>query len=480
MSFQAPPTLLTLAVQSLLKDEALAISALQDLPMELFPPLFKAAFDGRQLKILKAMVAAWPFPCLPVGALKFPDVATLKAVLDGIDMQLTGNFCQRVRKLQVLDLRNVHHDFWDVWARTEDGDHSAEIACERQRRKRLHRYALRQHLKVVTDICLGFHLDEHQAYLLQWAQKRRGSLHLCCVKMQIWGLRMDTLGKFLSIFQPDSFEELELSIEWTPSMMEHFAPCLGQMRNLHKLFLTLKHENFFRPVITPTALEGKRATKFISHFSKLNCLQYLYMTGVYFLNGHMRKLLWCLKTPLEFLSIALCKFSQSDLESFVQCQSLCHLKHLDLAGVNLSGLSLVPLRIFLESVADTLQTLELEHCRMNDSQLSALFPALSRCSQLIKINFYDNDISMAVLKDLLCHTANLGQLILELYPAPLECYETGYVISIDRFVQLSSELRNTLCAVRQPQSFSFATFICLECCQRSSYDAEMTLCLCWQ
>lgn len=96
MSFQAPPTLLSLAIEGLLKDEALAISALQELPRDLFKPLFKAAFTGRHTKILKEMVAAWPFPCLPVGALmKFPDRMMLQAVLDGVDMHLAGNFHPR-------------------------------------------------------------------------------------------------------------------------------------------------------------------------------------------------------------------------------------------------------------------------------------------------------------------------------------------------------------------------------------------------
>ncbi|OBS73865.1 hypothetical protein A6R68_15602, partial [Neotoma lepida] len=74
--------LLQLAVQSLLREEALAISALQHLPMGLFPPLFNAAFIGRHAKILKAMR----------------------------------------QKLQVLDLRNVHHGFWDGCAEGEDGE----------------------------------------------------------------------------------------------------------------------------------------------------------------------------------------------------------------------------------------------------------------------------------------------------------------------------------------------------------------------
>ncbi|EGW15183.1 PRAME family member 12 [Cricetulus griseus] len=81
---------------------------------------------------------------------------------------------------------------------------------------------------------------------------------------------------------------------------------------------------------------------------------------------------------------------------------------------------------------------------MKDSQFSALLPALSSCYQLTWVSLYDNDISMAVLKGLLYHTANLSQLILELFPAPLECYVMGYAIQEDRFVRLSTDLTNTL------------------------------------
>ena len=65
MSFQAPPTLLSLAVQSLVKNEALAINALQELPRELFPPLFKAALTGINTTILKEMVGSWNRMALP-------------------------------------------------------------------------------------------------------------------------------------------------------------------------------------------------------------------------------------------------------------------------------------------------------------------------------------------------------------------------------------------------------------------------------
>ena len=81
MSGQTPPT------RTLLTHEALIKSSLEELPTVVFPALFKEAFAGRQTNLLKAMVAAWPFHCLPVGSLmKTPDLETLQAVLDGVEI----------------------------------------------------------------------------------------------------------------------------------------------------------------------------------------------------------------------------------------------------------------------------------------------------------------------------------------------------------------------------------------------------------
>ena len=90
MSVQNPLRLLNLAGKSLLTNEALAISALEYLTIELFPPLFMEAFYGRHRKTLKALVQAWPFVRLPLGGLmQTPHVVTLQAVLEGLDVLLT-------------------------------------------------------------------------------------------------------------------------------------------------------------------------------------------------------------------------------------------------------------------------------------------------------------------------------------------------------------------------------------------------------
>lgn len=81
------PTLQNLARHSLLRNEAVNMSSLEELPIVLSSALFKEAFEGRHTNIINAMVAAWPFPCLPVETLmKTPLLETLKPVIDGVDM----------------------------------------------------------------------------------------------------------------------------------------------------------------------------------------------------------------------------------------------------------------------------------------------------------------------------------------------------------------------------------------------------------
>lgn len=188
----------------------------------------------------------------------------------------------------------------------------------------------------------------------------------------------------------------------------------------------------------------------------------------------------CLMTPLETFSVTCYIISQNELNSFSCCKSLFQLKHLELRGVILHDVDIMSLRGFLEKVADTLETLDLQCCRMKDSQLYALLPALRNFSQLTTVKFYSNKFSMPILKDLLQHTANWSTVNVEQYPAPLECYDDSAQVSVERFAQLCRELMDTLRAIRQPKNISFATEICYTCGERCVYHNGPRLCCCWQ
>lgn len=176
----------------------------------------------------------------------------------------------------------------------------------------------------------------------------------------------------------------------------------------------------------------------------------------------------------------LCQLSQSDLESFPQGWNYCQLKHLSLRGVILTTLNVTPLRDFLASVADTLHTLKLEDCGMKDSHLNVLMPALNQSTQLTNVNFYDNDISMAAMQDLLHHTGNLSQLTVEQYPAPVEVYDDWSYVLAERFSHLCSELMNTLISVRQPKSICFGSYACYDCGMHYVYQKKTEPCDCSQ
>lgn len=186
-------------------------------------------------------------------------------------------FSHRQSTLRVLDLRNVHNVFWDVWPGVE-GLQCLEGSF-------LPRYAQRQLLMVVTDFDLRLNLDEHQAYLLQWAQQQKSSVRLCCLKMTICGTSLEMIRMVMKTFQPCYLEQLDLSTNWNLITLSRFAPWFGQMRNLRKL-----HVSHIYMKRNKEDIEQKCVARFISQISKLNCLQNLSMNGVYISSERMKQL----------------------------------------------------------------------------------------------------------------------------------------------------------------------------------------------
>nr|XP_042122682.1 PRAME family member 12-like [Peromyscus maniculatus bairdii] len=478
MSLEAPSTLLELSMKSLLRNEALAISVLQQLPSEFFPSLFKEAFRSRHMKILTAMVAEWPFSCLPVGVLMQDlDVVILKALLDGVDMILSQQVHLRRSKLRVLDLRKECHVFWDVWPGIKCGETSTGTFSKEQKENDLPRYDVRQRLKVLTDFYLNVHLDKEQAYLLQWAQQQQGAVQLCCLKMIISNTPEQLFMMVFNTFKPYYIEELHLSVWWSPRVLSHFAHCFGQMRNLRKLHLHLITIYTYREVYTLEDIE-KYTTRFFAQISKLRCLQDLLINDLDFCNEHMKQFFRCLKSPLESLSIKLHKFSPSNWKYLSQCQWLFQLKHLTLFSASLFNLCPTALQVLLKSVADTLQTLQISNCCIRDSEHGTLLPALSQCLQLSSVNFYDTVISLSAMKDLLQSLANLSKLTEEHYPAPLECYDDQGHVLVNKFANVCPDLLNTIRAKREPKVIYFATKSCSTCSQRCVFDRKTRLCPC--
>ncbi|XP_023616562.1 PRAME family member 20-like [Myotis lucifugus] len=420
MSLRTPPTLLRLAGESLLRDQASAIAALEYLPAELFPLLFIQACWRRMQKPLKAMVHAWPFTVLPLGCLSQMSLnKLLKAVLDGLDVLLAQEVPPRRWKLRVLDFRNTGAKFWRMWCgdSTQKCSRTEPVAVHSSSPNMEHPLAP---LKVFLD--LNFNErdgDEFLKYIIQWAQQREGLLHLCCKALSISEGPFQRVRRVLDGVQLDCIQEAEM--------------------------LSLRH------------------------------LQELDMDSPFFLRGRLDQMLRCLQTPLDKLCITNCQqLTHSDLTHLFQCPNLRQLKSLHLFGLSLADFSLEPLRALLEAVAPTLEGLGLDNCAMADSQVETILPVLSRCHQLRGFTISENNFSVDTVEKLLRHTARLSSLELELYPVPLEYYRIQGTVNEERLVLLRAELTGILKELGQPRSIFLGTKYCHNSGKCKVYDAEFS------
>ncbi|XP_061040078.1 PRAME family member 12-like [Eubalaena glacialis] len=450
-----PPRLLDLVGMSLLRDEALAFAALEDLPTEFFPPLFMEAFHGRHSETLKAMVQAWPFVRLPLGGLmEMPHVGTLRAVLDGLDVLIAQKDCPRRCKLRVLDLRNTGQDFWSMWSgsnvHVSSSSSMAPVAKDRSRTEQP-----LAPLEVFIEICLNEGtMDEFFIYLMQWVEKRKVSIHLCCKKLKIVSMPMENIMTVLSMVQLDCIQEVQVNCTWHLSTLAMFAPLLGQMSNVQRLLLS--------PIHVPALeeQEEQHVIQITSQFLRLRHLQDIRMESPSFLQGRLDKMLRCLKTPLENLAITHCLITESDLKHLSHCLNISQLKGLDLSGVTLTDFSPELLQVLLEKAAATLQELDLNLCGIMDCQLEAILPALSHCSQLRTFSMCGNLLSMAIMEKLLRHTDGLPSLILELYPAPRESYGSQRILHLGRLAQLQAELIEIMRNLGRPRTIWISSSPC--------------------
>nr|XP_005544804.2 PRAME family member 1 isoform X1 [Macaca fascicularis] len=473
MSIRAPPRLLELAGQSLLRDQGLAVSAMEELPRVLYLPLFMEAFSRRHFEALTVMVQAWPFTRLPLGSLmKTLHLETLKALLEGLHMVLTQKDRPRRWKLQVLDLRDVDENFWAVRPGAWALSCSPEATSMRQTAEDCPRMGEHQPLKVFIDICLKeIPQDECLRYLFRWVYQRRGLVHLCCSKLVNYLTPIKYLRKSLKIIHLDSIQELEIrNMSW-PRLIRKLRCYLKEMKNLRKLIFSRCHR-----YTSDNDLEGRLVAKFGSVFLRLEHLQSLKIKLVTFFSGHLEQLIRCLQNPLENLELTCGYLLEEDVKCLSQYPSLGYLKHLNLSYVPLFRLSLERLGALLEKVAATLETLILEGCQIHYSQLSAILPGLSCCSQLTTFYFGRNFMSVDALKDLLHHTSGLSKLSLETYPAPDESLNSLVRVDWEIFTLLRAELMRTLREVRQPRRIFIGPTPCPSCGSSPSEVLELHLC----
>ncbi|XP_036301091.1 PRAME family member 12 [Pipistrellus kuhlii] len=481
MSIRSPPTLLQLAAESLLRDQALAIAALEYLPAELFPQLFIQAYRSRRHQVLKAITQAWPFTVLPLGGLPHLSLdEVFKAVLDGLDVVLAQDVRLRRCKLRVLDLRYMAPNFWKIWCGDSTQKYSPIFPVTEHRSSPNMEHPLAP-VEVFLDLNFNEkNREEFLMYVIQWAQQREGLLHLCCKTLRIAAVPFYRVRKVLDAVQLDCIQQVDLSCTWDLPTLGTFALYMGQMGNLQKLFLfhiqvlgeEEEEEEYEEEEEEEeeeeldweeewAREEQEEQISFFQFFSQMLSplhLRELVLDSPSFLRGRLHQMLSCLQSPLEKLLINRCRrLTHSDLEHLFQCPHLRQLKSLRLCCASLADFSPEPLRALLEALAPTLQELYLENCAMVDSQVEAILPVLSRCHQLREFTLRKNRLSVATVEKLLRHTAGLRSLDYEYYPVPRECYTTLGTVNWDRLALVRAELKGILRELGQPRAIKLAT-----------------------
>ncbi|XP_021099098.1 melanoma antigen preferentially expressed in tumors-like [Heterocephalus glaber] len=307
MTTQSPLTLYELTKQSLLNSETIASTALHDLPSMIFHEIFMEAFMGEHNEVLKVMVQAWPFPCLPLRTLmtlrkpKTPhpqfgeitlqqrNLRTLQALLDGIDIQLSQKVHHRWR-LQVLDWRDVHRDFWTVGPRAMRAAYSEHSSSKEAGKPGLRKK--KPTLTIFAHLCFeawsrscALH-DELQLCLLKWARKRKASVHLSSEKVMIKSDAVFKILKLLHAVQLDSIQELDLSIDWGQENMKAFVPLLRKMTKLH----TFHFSSLSPEVYTSSGKNKWHSRIYAFHLGQMQSLRELHIDHVFFLEGTLHKI----------------------------------------------------------------------------------------------------------------------------------------------------------------------------------------------
>ncbi|XP_012872080.1 PREDICTED: melanoma antigen preferentially expressed in tumors-like [Dipodomys ordii] len=311
MSIRTPASLQHLAMQSLLSYQALATSGLEDLPVLLFPWLFQEAYARGHTEVLKAMVQAWPFSCLPLGDLaKSPDLETFKAVLDGLDLILANKERPHGVKLQVLDLRNEHPDIWTQGYTSMARSFPSGVLIDKPTGSCHSWMTEQQPLMIAIDLTIqNGAQDDLQAYLLQWAREKKERVQLCSRKLQILQSSLSKVYKTLLVVSLDSIQELVLNeVSCSVKMIFKLAPYLRQMKNLHILKFRSYHQY--------TSFEKWIYLHFFwAQLRHLQHLQELHVHGSFFSDGNLPTILRRL-TPLKTLSLNEVRMQDADL-SFI-------------------------------------------------------------------------------------------------------------------------------------------------------------------
>ncbi|KAL8181505.1 UNVERIFIED_CONTAM: Leucine-rich repeat-containing protein 14 [Gekko kuhli] len=448
-------SLVFLCAQKVVSHHATLRGALGFLPKDLYPVLFKAAFMDKRTLALQDLVQTWPFPVLSFQKLlrkcqhceralirERPNKLCIQTVILGVVTYLIKMLEDRHRsksrgpRLQILDMTGLQDEgqgpeTMSLWSRTVtlakaclDVSKQQSKCIKRASKRRKGPYSSAMALPPPQPVCVDVWVDlfvNSTSYgVLKDALQINSSnaLRLRCRNFRVEELSIASTVGLLEFLDPAGVRQVALHFNNLGlSGLRVVLPHLAKFTNLVSLKLPYSNIDVRRLTV---GMEGS-LQYFATQLSRLACLKELNL-GSSRLSGKLTQLLGDLQSPLESLELAFCYLLPNDLAYLSQSLHTPALKKLDLSGNNLSDCLLQPFRILLAEASATLLHLDIMECRMMDTHLATLLPALCRCSRLRYLGVFGNPVSSKGLKNLLHQTLGLLDLKLVIYPYPVDCY----------------------------------------------------------
>ncbi|XP_061034167.1 leucine-rich repeat-containing protein 14-like [Eubalaena glacialis] len=295
-------TLLELAAKSLLNNEPAAIHALDEIPRDLFVPLFNAAFLGGHKTMLKAMVRVWPFRCLHIGSLN-----TRESYCDILEAMIDG--------LQILPAQNSSS------CKVQQNFGSLHLCC---RGLRIDRMSAHKSILQFLDLGCIEHLEIDQANLSEVVTLlarviHLNSLTLCNIPFKSYK-RRNFRSFLLCLGQLDNLQELSLTFF-----------CLTDQ--LHKLLRVVPPQ--LDTLYLPFCSLSNRDVTVLSQSSQATHLRVLSLSNNQIFSEvyePFQTLLEKVSSTLQHLEINNCMITDSTLSAVLPALSHCtHLRVLSFA-----------------------------------------------------------------------------------------------------------------------------------------------------